>query len=471
MATELPATIRLDGTDSFDSDGRITDYEWELNDGRRFNQASTEVDFGEGDAGSYTATLTVTDDDGATATDRVRFELKEPPEQPPNARFSISPQSGTAPFTATLDASASNDPDGSIRAYYWKFNGDQFTRGETVDVEFTEDDVGTVEIGLTVTDFDANADAKYRNVTVRKSNQPPNADFTISPQSGTAPFTATFDASASNDPDGSIRDYAWTFRDGGRQRGRRVSKRFTKADVGTNTVSLTVTDDDDAEDSRQKTVTVRKPQNQPPNAVIQADKRSGREPLTVTFDASNSTPGNDPYDPSLSFAWFVNQNRVTNSGPTLTETFDAGTQLVKVEVTDSQGATDSASTTVDVKLPPNDPPTALADATPGSGEVPVEIEFTGRNSSDPNNNIDSYSWEFSDGISRTGKTVTRNFGKDAPQQVTGTLTVTDARGEVDTDSVTVTLSQPGGIIGDIDNETVAQATIVGAGIASSLIFD
>jgi len=103
--------------------------------------------------------------------------------------------------------------------------------------------------------------------------------------------------------------------------------------------------------------------------------------------------------------------------------------------------------------------------------VPVEIEFTGRNSSDPDNNIDSYAWEFSDGITRTGKTVTRNFGENAPQQVTGTLTVTDARGEVDTDSVTVTLSQPGGIIGGVDNETVAQATIIGAGVASSLIFD
>jgi len=290
MPTELPATIRLDGTDSFDSDGRITDYEWELSDGRGFNQASAEVDFREGDAGSYTATLTVTDNDGATATDRVRFELTEP-------------------------------------------------------------------------------------------------------------------------------------------------------------------------------------RNQPPNAVIQADKRSGREPLTVTFDASDSTPGNDPYDPSLSFAWFVNQDRVSNSGPTFTETFDAGTQLVEVEVTDSQGVTDSASTTVDVKLPPNDPPTALADATPRSGNVPVEVEFTGRNSSDPNNNIATYAWEFSGGITKTGKTVTRNFGEDAPQQVTGTLTVTDARGEVDTDSVTVTLSQPGGIIGGIDNETVAQATIIGAGVASSLIFD
>jgi len=381
MAIELPATIRLDGTDSFDPDGRVTEYEWELSDGRRFSQASPEVDFREGDAGSYTATLTVRDDDGASASDTVQFELTEPVNQPPTARFTMSQQSGVPPFTVTLDGSPSTDPDGRITEYLWTFTGKTAEKGQTVTKSFTKSDIGQVGVGL------------------------------------------------------SIRD--------------------NEGELG----------------YKQKSIAVKDPQNEPPNAVIQADAKRGREPLTVTFDASNSTPGNDPYDPSLSFEWFVNQNRVSNSGSTFTETFDAGTQSVKVKVTDSQGATDSAATTVDVKPPLSDSPTAVADATPKSGEVPVEVEFTGRNSSDPRNNIDTYEWEFSDGTTKPGTTVTRSFGKDAPQQVTGTLTVTDVRGDVDTDSVTVTLSQPGGIIGGIDNETVAQATIIGAGVASSLIFD
>jgi len=177
MATELPATIRLDGTDSFDSDGRVTDYEWELSDGRRFNQASTEVDFREGDAGSYTATLTVTDNDGATATDRVRFELTEPQNQPPNADFFISPQSGTPPFTATFDASASNDPDGSIRSYTWVFSDRRGSpKGKQITERFTEDDVGTIDVGLTVEDDDGADDFRQKSITVRKpQNEPPEA--------------------------------------------------------------------------------------------------------------------------------------------------------------------------------------------------------------------------------------------------------------------------------------------------------
>jgi len=382
MATELPTTVILDGTSSFDPDGTIVGYRWSLSDGRVFNQPMKEIDFTEGESGSYTANLTVTDDEGATAGDSVEFTLEEP------------------------------------------------------------------------------------------TNELPDADFTVTPERATPPFTAKFDASPSSDPDGSIVGYKWEFFDEGIvKNGKVVTKRYTKDDYGPNIVGLSVTDDDGEAGGTTGAVDVIRPENEPPNAVIQADKQSGRAPLTVTFDASGSTPGNDPYDPELSFDWFVNQNSVSNSGPTFTETFDAGTQQVTVEVTDSQGATDSASATVDVKLPPNDPPTALADATPRSVETPAEVEFTGRNSSDPNNNIDSYEWKFSDGTTKAGKTVKRSFGKDAPQQVTGTLTVTDTRGETDTDSVTVTLSQPGGIIGGVDNETVAQATIIGAGIASSLIFD
>jgi PKD repeat protein len=97
-------------------------------------------------------------------------------------------------------------------------------------------------------------------------NNPPNADFLASPQTGTAPFTATFDAIASSDPDGSIQDYSWLFSDRERKSGRRVSKRYTKSDIGTRAARVIVTDDDGAEDSKRKYITVKKPQNEPPEA-------------------------------------------------------------------------------------------------------------------------------------------------------------------------------------------------------------
>jgi len=121
---------------------------------------------------------------------------------------------------------------------------------------------------LNVVDFSFNAGCSFpAEPPEPPENESPNARFSISPQSGTAPFTATLDASASNDPDGSIRSYTWVFSDRrGSPKGKQITERFTEDDVGTIDVGLTVEDDDGADDFRQKSITVRKPQNEPPEA-------------------------------------------------------------------------------------------------------------------------------------------------------------------------------------------------------------
>ncbi len=64
-ANNGPLSIRFDASNSSDSDGTITSYEWNLGDG---NTASgIQVNHTYAVAGDYTVQLTVTDDDGATA--------------------------------------------------------------------------------------------------------------------------------------------------------------------------------------------------------------------------------------------------------------------------------------------------------------------------------------------------------------------------------------------------------------------
>jgi PKD repeat protein/type II secretory pathway pseudopilin PulG len=60
-------TCTFDGTGSFDVDGSITAYRWEFGDGNE-SSAGASVTHTYANAGSFSASLTVTDDDGATGT-------------------------------------------------------------------------------------------------------------------------------------------------------------------------------------------------------------------------------------------------------------------------------------------------------------------------------------------------------------------------------------------------------------------
>jgi len=80
----------------------------------------------------------------------------------------------------------------------------------------------------------------------------PVASFTYSPSAPKVGTTVTFNASASYDPDGSIISYEWNFGDGATDSGEIVTHTYT--DPGTYTVTLTVTDNEDATDTSSLTV-------------------------------------------------------------------------------------------------------------------------------------------------------------------------------------------------------------------------
>jgi probable HAF family extracellular repeat protein len=86
------------------------------------------------------------------------------------------------------------------------------------------------------------------------SNQPPVASFTANPTSGKAPLAVAFDASASSDPDGTIVSYAWAFGDGQAGSGKTISHAYASA--GAFTATLTVTDNGGLTATAAKTITV-----------------------------------------------------------------------------------------------------------------------------------------------------------------------------------------------------------------------
>lgn len=86
-------------------------------------------------------------------------------------------------------------------------------------------------------------------------NQPPVAAFTVSSRRFKASEPATFEASGSYDPDGTITRYEWDFGDGTTGSGQYVDHTYTTK--GRYTVVLTVTDDDGDTDSASKTIRFR----------------------------------------------------------------------------------------------------------------------------------------------------------------------------------------------------------------------
>ncbi|PNV86217.1 MAG: hypothetical protein C0610_07815, partial [Desulfobacteraceae bacterium] len=135
--------------------------------------------------------------------------------QAPTASFTATPTSGDAPLAVSFNASASSDPDGTIVSYSWNFGDGATATG--VSRSHTYGSAGNYTATLTVTDDDGATDSSSRLIQVTAApipNQPPNASFTASPTSGNAPLSVNFNASGSNDPDGSIVSYSWNFGDG-----------------------------------------------------------------------------------------------------------------------------------------------------------------------------------------------------------------------------------------------------------------
>jgi chitodextrinase len=86
----------------------------------------------------------------------------------------------------------------------------------------------------------------------------------------------------------------------------------------------------------------------------------------------------------------------------------------------------------------NQNPTADADG-PYSGVIDEEITFDGSGSTD-DGTITNYTWDFGDGNTGYGETMTHTYS--SPDIYTVTLTVTDNEGAKDTDETTALISQP-----------------------------
>jgi PKD repeat protein len=185
-------TCTFDGSSSSDPDGTITQYHWSFADESRTVAealgAHASYTFAAG--GTYTVTLTVTDNGGTTGTAHATVSVV-------GATFTSTCNG----LTCTFDGSGSSAPGGTVTQYQWSFGDGSTALGATASHTFA---AGTYTVTLIVTG-NGGTTTHSQTVSVVPLNVPPVASFT----SACSGLTCSFDAAGSSDSDGTIAGYEW----------------------------------------------------------------------------------------------------------------------------------------------------------------------------------------------------------------------------------------------------------------------
>ena len=148
----------FDGSGSIDLDGSIVSYAWDFGDNSTGTGMTTNHIYAAD--GSYTVTLTVTDDAGAVASVSQTVSVTAAvTNQYPVADFSFT----CTDLTCNFDGSLSTD-DGTIIAYDWQFGDNTIASGVTTTHTYAA--AGTYSVTLTVTDDTGLSAGVSQNVSV-----------------------------------------------------------------------------------------------------------------------------------------------------------------------------------------------------------------------------------------------------------------------------------------------------------------
>lgn len=416
-------SLSFDGSGSFDPDGEVREPIWDFGNGQ--SGSGLKVSHIWGYPGTYRVCLSVRDDTGhAEARDsdecivlvNARPVARIASDVPIRSRDQEREMIAAPNQKIRFDSGSSYDPDGNRLEYLWMFRSPMSDAAETL----TDPEVsrawplpGVYSVTLDVNDGShAENDRDQDRVMIRINHQPeprvnisegsevrgPGSEentshpepLTPNPALATCERTLRFDGSASADPDGDPLRCVWDFGDGS-PRKTGISVIHTYKESGTYPVILTVNDSRDVENSENTaagTVMI----NKAPVADAGEDLKVCAGD-TVLFSGGAS---HDPEGGLLKYRWdFGDGTGAEGLNPT--RVFKkSGTYQITLTVEDDSGLkcnTASDQTVVRVIEAP------VADA---GKDMTVcantQVLFDGSQSWDVDGVVNSFLWDFGDGV-------------------------------------------------------------------------
>ncbi|MCI5181295.1 MAG: PKD domain-containing protein [Candidatus Electrothrix sp. AW1] len=409
-------TAVLDASETVDKDNDQLSYTWRFADGSVTTGSRITHDFQQ--PGNYTAHLTIEDTSGFLAN---QAEIDVPVTVNARPTAHISAPIGAAPGeTVRFDGSASTDTDGTILRYHWAVGKKKQAQGPVFQYSFAQP--GVYPVRLLVKDDGpgpCTTDQAEHNIFI---NARPVAACSF--QQVAAPGQeVVLDAGQSLDSDGTITAYTWNFGEQGASAlgsGKIVQHVWQKP--GLYTVQLQVKDDSglsNSTDQIQKTIRI----NAAPEPVITASSFvvAANVPVNLRGDKSRDVDGKITL-----YRWNFGDSTAEQAGKQVSHVYtQPGLYTLRLTLEDDSGVSNAQQFTeqqVRVNAPPK-PVITMPQLVNTS-----EVTFDAAASSDADDKIIAYTWDFGDGSTAQGVTVSHLY--PLPGRYTVQLKVTDASGTV-----------------------------------------
>lgn len=395
FVTSTEEFLELDGSASYDRDGKIASYYWDLGDGTSKDGQIIRHKFES--PGIYTVLLTVSDDanvSNSKSTTQLKVKVNIPPLASAGDDKVIAHGE-----TTVFEGKNSRDNDGYLTRFEWDFGDGMRSTGSSVVHQFANP--GVYKVKLKVFDDSGTLTGVAEDELIVTVNARPIAkagENVITTES-----LVKFDGSRSLDSDGQIVTYDWDFGDGSTGTGAITEHIYRN--TGTYTVSLKVTDNtgtlnNSSLDAIQVVINKKPIADAGPDVISIPGEN-------IVFDGSRSF---DSDGEVTKYDWNFGDGSLL-SGKKVQHIYqNPGKYSVTLKVTDNTGQ-ESAIDFDEAIVIINNAPVAIAGddriLAPGAS-----VTFDASGSYDSDGSITAYNWEFSDGYPGSNQpAVTRAFEK------------------------------------------------------------